>query len=165
MSIAAPLSPAEIDVERADVAGSTSERRASRLLDGAANARATAARLIDGERLLFLLGAFFVSMGFLLIMIGWFGAGDTGLVFEQVPYIISGGLGGLGFMVVGSALYVSWWMTRLYRQNQIHQDEARARHEQTMATQQAIVDELRELRKATPPRRRRALTAIDEGPR
>ena len=158
MSEATPLSP---DVDRAVVQTSASAQRSARLLDGAARARATAAALIDGERLLFLLGAFSVSMGFLLIMIGWFGAGDTGLVFEQVPYVISGGMGGLGLMIVGSALYVSWWMTRLYRQKQAHHDVQSERHEQLMASQQAILDELRDLRRSSPSRRRRALTAVD----
>lgn len=131
-------------------------QREARLLDGVANARAKAATLVDGERLLFLLGAFLTAVGFALIMIGWFGAGDTGLVFEQIPYLISGGLGGLGLMVAGAALYASWWMTRLYRQ-------AREQHEELLAEQRALVEELRALR-AQPPaaqRRRRPLEPGD----
>lgn len=159
------VTPLSANNDAGEPIGSPSERRSLRILEGAANARATAASLVDGERLLFLLGAFLVSMGFLLIMIGWFGAGDTGLVFEQVPYLISGGLGGLGLMVVGSALYVSWWMTRLYRQNRAQHDERVRHHEQLMASQQVLLEELRELRSAAPARRRRVLSAVDENRR
>ncbi len=50
--------------------------------------------------------------GFVLILLGWFGASRTPLLFEQIPYLISGGLLGLGLMVSGGLLYVGGWVAR-----------------------------------------------------
>lgn len=51
--------------------------------------------------------AVLVALGALTLTLGWFGASDVGLTAEQVPYLISGGLGGLFLMSVGSALWLS----------------------------------------------------------
>lgn len=53
-----------------------------------------------------------MPMGFLLILLGWSGASRTPLLFEQIPYLISGGLLGLGLMLGGGLLYVGGWVAR-----------------------------------------------------
>lgn len=53
-----------------------------------------------------------VPTGFVFIILGWVGASRTPLLFEQIPYLISGGLLGLGLMVGGGLLYVGGWIAR-----------------------------------------------------
>ena len=53
------------------------------------------------------LGILYVAAGFILIFLGWNGAASHNRDFEQIPYIISGGLGGLGLVVLGSALIIA----------------------------------------------------------
>lgn len=114
------------------------DRRSARLLDGL---RSISGRTkgIDGERLLFLLGAVAVPLGIVLVLIGWYGVAGSGLVFEQMPYAVSGGIGGLGLIVIGCTLYGCWWVTRAIR-------DQRERHD-VLAQQNAdLVMAVRELR-------------------
>ncbi|HWL65120.1 MAG TPA: hypothetical protein VNP73_04015, partial [Actinomycetota bacterium] len=48
------------------------------------------------ERWLLILGAFLLIFGVAAIGLAWWGASHTPFVFEQIPYLISGGLLGLG---------------------------------------------------------------------
>jgi hypothetical protein len=69
------------------------------------------------ERWLLILGAFLLLFGLGAIGLAWYGASHTPFVFEQVPYLISGGLLGLGLAFVGGFLYFGYWLTRLLAQN------------------------------------------------
>ncbi len=71
----------------------------------------------DLERWLLILGAFLLIFGLTAIGLAWYGASQTPFVFEQVPYMISGGLLGLGLATVGGFLYFGYWLTRLLAQN------------------------------------------------
>jgi hypothetical protein len=71
---------------------------------------------------LFLAGAVLVPFGFLVIVLGWFGASHTGYVFDQIPYMISGGLLGLGLVLVGSFAYFAYWLTRMFHQQREQTD-------------------------------------------
>ncbi len=53
-----------------------------------------------------------VPTGFVLIILGWVGASRTPLLFEQISYLISGGILGLGLAVCGGLLYVGGWIAR-----------------------------------------------------
>lgn len=59
-----------------------------------------------GRRLGGKLGLAFVVAGLVLVFLGWNGAASYDRVPSQFPYLISGGLGGLCLVVVGSALLV-----------------------------------------------------------
>ena len=48
-----------------------------------------------------------VALGLLLLLIGWLGVSDTGYVFEQLPYVVSGGIGGLFLLGLGAMLWLS----------------------------------------------------------
>lgn len=48
----------------------------------------------------------FAAAGFLLIVMGWNGAAGVDYVQGQVPYLLSGGVGGLGLIGVGLMLAV-----------------------------------------------------------
>jgi hypothetical protein len=53
------------------------------------------------------LGMGFAILGFLVIAVAWNGAADLDYAQGQLPYLISGGFGGLGLILVGSALLVA----------------------------------------------------------
>lgn len=67
------------------------------------------------DRSLLIAGGVLLPLGFMLIIIGWYGSAQTTLEFEQTPYLISGGLLGLALVVTGGLLYFSFWLTRLVR--------------------------------------------------
>ena len=48
-----------------------------------------------------------VAVGVLAIVIGWIGVSGTGLAPEQIPYVISGGIGGLALIALGCTAWVS----------------------------------------------------------
>ena len=122
-----------------DTTGAVPTGRDRRLLDGLRRiADRPSGRRIDGERLLFLLGAVFAPLGFLLVLVGWYGSAGSGLVFEQVPYVVSGGLGGLALVIVGCTLYACWWITRAIR-------DQRERHVELAEQQREMVTAMREL--------------------
>lgn len=43
-------------------------------------------------------------VGVILVMLGWYGAAHTNILTEQIPYLISGGLLGLGLIIVAGFL-------------------------------------------------------------
>src|SRR5947207_8085161 len=45
-----------------------------------------------------------IGLGALAILVGYFGLADRVLVAEQLPYLISGGIGGMALSVVGCVL-------------------------------------------------------------
>jgi hypothetical protein len=121
--------------------------RQRRLRDGLAGLKLHA-NGIDGERVLFLLGAVAVPLGFLSIGIAWVGVSGSGLLFEQMPYLVSGGLGGLGLIIVGAALYFSWWMTRSIRESREQQVAIAARHDALVEQQRLLLEAVHDLRRA-----------------
>jgi hypothetical protein len=68
------------------------------------------------EFYLFLGGAVLVPLGLITILLGWYGASHSGFLFEQVPYLISGGLLGVGLVIVGAFSYFAYWLTRIFHQ-------------------------------------------------
>jgi hypothetical protein len=71
---------------------------------------------------LFMAGAVLVPFGLLVMILGWYGASHTGYLFEQIPYVISGGLIGLGLVLVGSFAYFAYWLTRIFHQQREQAD-------------------------------------------
>jgi hypothetical protein len=49
------------------------------------------------------LGWILLALGAIAIFLGWFGVSGQSLTAKQLPYLISGGLTGLGLIVVGAA--------------------------------------------------------------
>src|SRR6266498_2508721 len=75
------------------------------------------------ERWLMIVGAGLVVVGILLIVIAWYGAAHTPYVFEQLPYVISGGLLGLALAVVGGLFYFAYWITRQIQETRRQSDQ------------------------------------------
>lgn len=48
-----------------------------------------------------------VALGGLALVLGWVGVTGTPYTFEQIPYVISGGLGGIFLLGVGAMLWIS----------------------------------------------------------
>jgi hypothetical protein len=48
-----------------------------------------------------------VALGVLLLLVGWIGVSGTGYVFEQLPYVVSGGIGGLFLLGFGAMCWLS----------------------------------------------------------
>jgi hypothetical protein len=79
-------------------------------------------------RMLLLPGAFAVVAGFVFMFFGWYGASRTPREIEQVPYLISGGLIGLGLVLVGALLLAcAFWMSMLQRFSEEADERADAR--------------------------------------
>jgi hypothetical protein len=95
--------------------------RVGQLRDAVGGLR-TRARTRGVDSYLFIAGAVLVPLGIVIVLLGWYGASHTGFLFEQIPYLISGGMLGLAVVVVGSFAYFAYWLTRLYQQQQAQAD-------------------------------------------
>lgn len=49
-----------------------------------------------------------VLSGLLAIAVGWFGAGGNSDVWEQIPFLISGGIGGAALVAIGIVVHLSY---------------------------------------------------------
>ena len=72
------------------------------------------------ERTLMVLGGVSAPLGLLFVLLGWVGASRTPNLFEQIPYLISGGLFGLGLVFLGSFFYFAHWLTELVKEHRTH---------------------------------------------
>jgi hypothetical protein len=75
------------------------------------------ARRPSGPTLLLVVGSVATSLGLLLVVLGWLGASHTIYVFEQIPYLISGGIFGGCLVVAGTLTYFAYWITKVNEQS------------------------------------------------
>ena len=107
------------------------------------------------DRALLTIGAVMLPLGLMLILLGWYGASHTTLLFEQTPYLISGGILGLGLVVAGGFVYFGYWVMRLARELRTQSDAvttALARLEEVMS-ERDVAAPVRPLRAAGDSRR------------
>ncbi|HEY2427294.1 MAG TPA: hypothetical protein VGI06_00075 [Acidimicrobiales bacterium] len=71
------------------------------------------------DRVLLLAGGVLMPLGILLVVLGWLGASHTVLVFEQIPYVVSGGLLGVGLVFIGGFVYFAYWQTLIVRESRV----------------------------------------------
>ena len=116
--------------------GTEARRREARLVRMLS--RAGRLRSIGGEQWLFFAGAALVVAGLLCILVGWVGTSRTVLVAGQIPYLVSGGLLGLGLVFMGGFLYFGHWVAVLARENR----ESAAADRRDMAALRASISEL-----------------------
>lgn len=81
-------------------------------------------RRLDTDRIQLAAGGVLVVLGIVAIILGWYGASHTGYPFEQTPYLISGGLLGVGLLFLGGFVYFAYWMTRLMRESRTQSQRA-----------------------------------------
>ena len=79
--------------------------------------------IASNDRWMLIVGGTLLPLGLVLVLLGWQGASHTVLLFEQVPYLISGGLLGLALVIAGGFVYFAYWMTLLVRENRTTRDE------------------------------------------
>lgn len=58
------------------------------------------------------IGMALVVFGFVCILLGWYGAANSPYLYEEVPYVISGGLLGVALVIGGGVLVRSAWTMR-----------------------------------------------------
>ena len=114
-----PLSPQDAGSESADGAEPAGERSASdppaaERRAGARSGASNTANVYDDEpdpRLLWRwvgkasrpwAGWAFVAVGLLLNLLGWIGVSGEAIVAKQIPYVVSGGIGGVLLAVIGA---------------------------------------------------------------
>jgi len=82
------------------------------------------------ERRLYAAGILIAGVGFAVIGLGWWGASGTKYVYQEIPYVISGGIFGAALVVVGGLLFARYsaarllrfWLARLVADQQIQTD-------------------------------------------
>ena len=98
-------------------------------------------------------GILIALTGFAVIGLGWWGASGTKYVYQEIPYVISGGILGAALVIVGAALFARYsaarllrfWLARLLVDQQIQTDrvvEAITALAETLRTQAGAPDEL-----------------------
>jgi hypothetical protein len=96
--------------------------RQAALADRVATVR-TKASTGNYDRWLLIVGGTLMPLGILLVILGWIGAAHTVLVFDQIPYLISGGLLGVALTFAGGFTYFTYWQTLRVREARAHQRE------------------------------------------
>jgi len=100
------------------------------------------------QQIITVVGGFLMPLGLAVIGIGWYGAAHTGYVFEQIPYLISGGLLGLGLTFCGALIFFSSWLARLVELQRQQAELTRRLHERwqpgdaTSPTRRQVVEAL-----------------------
>jgi hypothetical protein len=108
--------------ELEDTAETASVGRLERLDEAVSRIRG--GRRVDADRLQLIAGGVLAVVGLAAILIGWYGAANTGLSFEQTPYLISGGLLGVALVFLGGFVYFAYWVTRLVRESRTQSERA-----------------------------------------
>lgn len=62
---------------------------------------------------LFTGGAVLMPLGIIAILLGWYGTAHTKYQYNQLPYVVSGGLLGLGLVFLGGFLYFGAMLARM----------------------------------------------------
>jgi hypothetical protein len=69
------------------------------------------------ERTLLTVGSILMPLGAVLVLLAWYGAAHTTRVFEQIPYLISGGLLGIVCVIAGGFCYFGFFLARILSTN------------------------------------------------
>jgi hypothetical protein len=65
------------------------------------------------DRTLLTVGSILMPLGLVFVLLAWYGAAHTTRVFEQIPYMISGGLLGIVLVIAGGFCYFGFFLARL----------------------------------------------------
>lgn len=67
--------------------------------------------------------AVLLPLGIVMVFLGWYGAARTPYLFEQVPYLVSGGLLGLSLVLTGGFVLFGSWIARTAREQRTRDAE------------------------------------------
>lgn len=99
-----------------------------------------------------------VAVGLLALLLGWIGMSGAVLTYEQLPYILSGGLFGLSMIMVGTGLWLSADMRDEWRRiDQL--EETLGAHDRAETDQDVRIPDADE----SEPPTRRAPQSVDSG--
>jgi hypothetical protein len=65
------------------------------------------------DRTLLVVGSVLLPLGAVFVLLGWYGASHTTRVWEEIPYLISGGLFGLVLVIAGGFCYFGYFLARI----------------------------------------------------
>ena len=105
------------DIGHVDTAHERTAQDRRVFADAVRSLRTGAGSLDLSERTLMIMGGIVAPLGLLVVLLGWVGASRTPNLFEQIPYLISGGLFGLGLVFLGAFFYFAHWMTELVKEH------------------------------------------------
>jgi hypothetical protein len=69
------------------------------------------------RQVMLIVGAALMGLGFVAIVLGWYGAAHSTYLFQEVPYLISGGLLGVALAATGGLLFFGAWLVRMIEEN------------------------------------------------
>ncbi len=107
----------ELEIGHAVTTSGRTDTDRRRFADSVRSLRTGGSSLALGERTLMVIGGVIAPLGLLFVLLGWIGASRTPNLFEQIPYLISGGLFGLGLVFLGAFFYFAHWITELVKEN------------------------------------------------
>lgn len=105
------------------------------------------------ERRLYWAGIVLPAIGLVVIGLGWWGASGTKYVYQEIPYVISGGMFGVALALIGAGLFarysvarlLRYWLARLVAEQQLQTDRVVAATErvaEALTAQTAAIDRL-----------------------
>lgn len=106
--LGAAVPPGPADLEEAATPVPTRLQRLGAVLDRARPGRAGR----NVRKWLETIGMALIVFGFVCILIGWYGAAHSPYLYQEVPYLISGGLLGVALVIGGGILVRSGWSMR-----------------------------------------------------
>jgi len=96
---------------------------------------------VDVRRALLFCGAIAMGLGFVAVVFGWYGASHSAYLFQEIPYLISGGLLGVALVTGGGFLFFSAWLVRMIEENRRHADRVARTLDQVDRTLIAVATE------------------------
>jgi hypothetical protein len=66
----------------------------------------------DIRKILQVVGLVCAGLGFVAIVLGWYGAAHSPFLYQEIPYLISGGVLGLALVIAGGVLLRCAWSLR-----------------------------------------------------
>jgi hypothetical protein len=66
----------------------------------------------DLRKIMQVLGMLVIAFGFICLVLGWYGASHSPYLFQEIPYLISGGLLGVALVIGGGVLVRCAWSLR-----------------------------------------------------
>lgn len=115
----ADLESSVVPVVAHTVDDSARAEREARFVAGVRTLRVGGAVIQLNERILLVLAGIVAPLGLVLVLLGYHGASRTPYLFEQVSYLISGGLFGLALVFLGSFFYFAHWLTQLVKEHRV----------------------------------------------
>lgn len=75
------------------------------------------------DQLLMTAGSVMLPLGIVAIGLSWYGASRTPYLFDQIPYLISGGLLGVGLVIAGGLMFFGSWIVAAGTQNALQSEQ------------------------------------------